>query len=74
MGDCDGPILVHGSGTLVKGLQEEGLIDKLHLLVFPVLLGQGRRLFSEAELSTQHLTLEQHESYSNGIQKMIYRF
>lgn len=57
-----------------KGLQEEGLIDKLHLLVFPVLLGQGRRLFSEAELSAQHLTLEQHESYSNGIQKMIYRF
>ncbi|MDO5507500.1 MAG: dihydrofolate reductase family protein [Corynebacterium casei] len=73
LGDFDGPILVHGSGTLVKSLQEEGLIDKLHLLVFPVLLGQGKRLFSEAELSAEHLTLEQHESYSNGIQKMVFR-
>lgn len=74
MGEFDGPILVHGSGTLVKGLQEEGLIDKLHLLVFPVLLGQGKRLFSEAELSTQHLELEAQDSYSNGIQKMVFRF
>lgn len=73
LGDFDGPILVHGSGTLVKSLQEEGLIDKLHLLVFPVLLGQGKRLFSEAELSAQHLELEAQESYSNGIQKMVFR-
>lgn len=67
LGDFEGPILVHGSGTLVKGLQEEGLIDKLHLLLFPVLLGQGKRLFSEVELSAQHLELEAQESYSNGI-------
>ena len=70
----DGPLFVHGSSKLVKGLQEEGLIDKLHLLVFPVLLGEGKRLFSEAEISTQHLELQDHASYSNGIQKMVYTF
>lgn len=73
-GTFDGPTLVHGSATVVKSLQEAGLIDKLHLLVFPVLLGEGKKLFSDAKLSAQHLELEDSESYSNGIMKMVYRF
>ena len=39
----DGTILVHGSATLAKGLAAADLVDRYHLLVFPVLLGAGRR-------------------------------
>lgn len=40
-----GTILVHGSGTLVRGLLEAGLVDDLRLMVFPVLVGGGQAPF-----------------------------
>jgi dihydrofolate reductase len=40
-----GDVVVHGSGRLVQGLLEKGLVDELRLMVFPVVLGSGRRLF-----------------------------
>jgi dihydrofolate reductase len=47
----DGDILVAGSVTLVRGLLERGLVDELRLMIFPVVLGAGKRLFEEgAEL------------------------
>lgn len=67
-----GPLIVHGSATLVHSLQEHQLIDRYHLLVFPILLGSGKRLFSEASLATQKLQLVDSAVYSNGIQKNIY--
>lgn len=67
-----GPLTIHGSLELVHCLQEHKLIDRYHLLVFPLLLGEGRRLFSDAELSTQKLDLVESQSYPNGIQKMIF--
>ena len=42
-----GPIAVHGSATLGASLADAGLVDRYHLLVFPVLLGAGKRLFSQ---------------------------
>lgn len=67
-----GNILVHGSPTLVKQLAAAGLVDRYHLLVFPVLLGPGTRLFDDAEPPRTRLRLVEHEAYSNGVVKAIY--
>jgi len=45
--DVEGVILLAGSATLAKALIEAGLVDELRLMVFPVLLGEGKRLFPE---------------------------
>ncbi|SFW84889.1 dihydrofolate reductase family protein [Amycolatopsis australiensis] len=67
-----GPIIVHGSATLNRALADAGLIDRYHLLVFPVLLGAGKRLFSDADKDKQLLKVVESETYSNGIQKLVY--
>jgi dihydrofolate reductase len=67
-----GPISIHGSATLNRNLSDARLIDRYHLLVFPVLLGAGKRLFSDIEKDKQNLTLIESESYANGIQKLVY--
>ncbi|GAA1027754.1 MULTISPECIES: dihydrofolate reductase family protein [Amycolatopsis] len=69
-----GPIIVNGSATLVRELTDAGLVDRLNLLVFPVLLGAGKRLFSETDKDKQPLKLVESETYSNGIQKQIFEF
>lgn len=67
-----GPIIVHGSANLCRDLADAGLIDRYHLLVFPVLLGAGKRMFSESDVDKTKLALIESESYSNGIQKLVY--
>ena len=52
----DGDIVVHGSGRLVRALLENGLIDELRLMVYPVVLGSGKRLLDETP-SPQRLRL-----------------
>jgi dihydrofolate reductase len=47
-----GDILVNGSGQLVSLLLDEGLIDELRLMLFPVVLGGGKRLFSDGSASS----------------------
>lgn len=67
-----GPILVQGSAMLGHALADAGLVDRYHLLVFPLLLGAGKRLFSTADKDAQSLALVEHAAYGNGVQKMIY--
>jgi dihydrofolate reductase len=67
-----GPIIIHGSATLNRNLSDAGLIDRYHLLVFPLLLGAGKRLFSATDKDTQKLKLVEHEAYANGIQKNVF--
>jgi dihydrofolate reductase len=66
------PIIVNGSATLVRSLTDAGLVDRFHLLVFPLLLGAGKRLWSDADKDAQKLALVEHEVYSNGVQKQIF--
>jgi dihydrofolate reductase len=67
-----GPIIVHGSATLSQGLADAGLVDRYHLLVFPLVLGSGKRLFAEDAANKTKLSLVEHAAYSNGIQKAVY--
>jgi dihydrofolate reductase len=67
-----GPIIVHGSASLNHGLSDAGLIDRYHLLVYPLLLGAGKRLFSATDKDTQKLKLVEYEAYANGVQKNVF--
>ncbi|MEV5974264.1 dihydrofolate reductase family protein [Streptomyces sp. NPDC051921] len=67
-----GPIIVHGSASLNQALSDAGLIDRYHLLVFPLLLGAGKRLFSTTDKDVQKLELVEHEAYPNGLQKQVF--
>ncbi|MBS3182841.1 dihydrofolate reductase family protein [Leucobacter manosquensis] len=67
-----GAIFIHGSGELARRLSRAGLIDRYHLLVFPVLLGTGKRVFPSDEPGEQKLVLRESEAYGNGVVKLIY--
>ncbi len=66
-----GTLIVHGSSTLAKGLLAAGLVDRYHLLVFPVLLGAGKRLFAD-ESDLVKLDLVEQAAYGNGVIKAVY--
>jgi dihydrofolate reductase len=63
---------VHGSATLAQSLAEAGLVDRYHLMVFPVLLGAGQRLFGTPDADMQQLHLVEHKLYANGVQWQVY--
>ena len=54
--EVDGVILVAGSATLVRGLIDHALLDELRLMVFPVILGSGKRLFGSTRKMPLKLT------------------
>jgi dihydrofolate reductase len=66
----EGGVYVSGSGRLVRGLMTDGLLDELHLFVYPVVLGSGQRLFGEDRTT---LALVHNETYDNGVLHLVYR-
>jgi dihydrofolate reductase len=66
-----GDIVVHGSARLVQTLIEDGLVDELRLMVFPVLLGSGKRLFGET-LDKKRLQLVDSKVVGDGVAILIY--
>jgi len=70
--EVDGDIYVSGSGTLVRGMLADGLVDALHLFVYPLTRGAGPRLFPE-QAAPATLSLSAAESYDNGVVYLAYR-
>jgi dihydrofolate reductase len=66
----DGDIVLSGSATLVRWLLAEGLLDELRLLLHPVVVGKGARLFEDS--SSQPLKLVEHEAFSTGVLNLTY--
>jgi dihydrofolate reductase len=61
---------ISGSGTLVQFLLEQGLLNELMLLVYPVVIGMGKRMFKEGFDTTMKLTKSQ--SFSTGVVHLVY--
>lgn len=69
----DGPELqVHGSGNLVQTLLEHGLVDEFRLMIFPVVLGEGKRLFDGGAVPAG-LELSRSQTSSTGVVMATYR-
>jgi dihydrofolate reductase len=68
----DGDILVPGSATLIETLREHDLVDEYRLMVHPVVLGQGKRLFREGTTPTD-LSLVEARMVGPDVQLLIYR-
>lgn len=63
-------ITVHGSATLVQTLMQHDLVDRYRLLVYPVVIGKGKRLFQEDATAT--LKLVKTQAFSSGVTALIY--
>ena len=67
----DGDIVVHGSARLVQTLIEHDLVDELRLMVFPVVLGSGKRLFGETS-NKKPLRLVDSKTVGDGVAILTY--
>jgi dihydrofolate reductase len=69
--EVDGDLYVSGSGTLVRAMLADGLVDELHLFMYPTTRGAGPRLFPP-EAGPSKLTLATSERYDNGVVYLAY--
>jgi dihydrofolate reductase len=67
----DGEVVVHGSAMLAQALIDADLVDELRLMVFPVVLGGGKRLFGESGM--KRLQLADSKSVGDGVMILVYR-
>lgn len=71
-GKPGGTIMMNGSGTLVRSLVQEGLVDELRLLVHPVVVGAGKHLF-ENGAEPIGMTLDDVQRFGTGVLLLTYR-
>jgi dihydrofolate reductase len=69
--ELEGNIVVHGSPTLVRTLLEHDLVDELRLMLYPVVLGTGKRLFGETSDKTP-LRLVDTKPVGDGVAILTY--
>jgi dihydrofolate reductase len=69
--ETQGEIVVHGSATLVQALVDNDLVDELRLMVFPVILGSGRRLFGSTD-GKRRMRLTDSKTVGDGVAILIY--
>jgi dihydrofolate reductase len=67
----DGDVYVHGSAQLVQSLLENDLVDELRLMVFPVVLGKGKRVFGETS-DKKPLRLTDSKAVGDGVAILVY--
>jgi dihydrofolate reductase len=65
-------IVVHGSPQLAQTLLEHDLVDELRLMVYPVVVGAGKRLFGETS-GTTNLRLVENRTFGDGVTVLVYR-
>jgi dihydrofolate reductase len=69
----EGELLVNGSGQLVQALLERGLVDELRLMVFPAVLGNGRRLFGQTDAELPFRLVKSQPVGGDGVTILIYQ-
>jgi dihydrofolate reductase len=67
-----GDVVVHGSASLVQALLDRDLVDELRLMVFPVVLGAGKRLFGETS-DKKRLRLVDSKTVGDGVAILVYQ-
>ena len=67
----DGDVVVHGSAQLTQALLEDDLVDELRLMVFPVVLGGGKRLFGDSG-EKKRLQLQSSRAVGEGVVVLVY--
>jgi dihydrofolate reductase len=70
--ESEGNLYVSGSATLVRGMLDDGLVDELHLFVFPLTRGEGPRLFPDGAAPAK-FERSAYDAYDNGVIYLAYR-
>ena len=68
----DGDIYMSGSGQLVRAMLQDGLIDQLHVVMYPIALGKGARLFDD-DANSVKMSLTECDAFDNGVVYLNYR-
>jgi dihydrofolate reductase len=70
--EVDGDLYTSGSATLVRAMLADGLVDELHLFVYPLTLGPGLRLFTDGG-APHKMSLASSDAFDNGVVYLNYR-